>query len=80
MKRSFLVLCLSFTLTPLATAWSQGDSYGFANSFTDSQAATKDSVHEDDMYKSATDAMYQGNYDHAIRTFDRGSQSAWTQS
>ncbi len=70
MKRLFLVLCLSFTLTPLATAWSQSDSYGFANSFVDSQwAATKDSAHEDDMYKSATDAMYQGNYDHAIRTF-----------
>ena len=71
MKRSFLILCLSFTLTPLAAAWSQSDSYGFANSFADSQAATKDSAHEDDMYKSATDAMYQGNYDHAIRTFDQ---------
>ena len=72
MKRLFLILCLSFTLTPLAAAWSQADSYGFANSFIDSQAAaTKDSTHEDDMYKSATDAMYQGNYDHAIRTFDQ---------
>lgn len=72
MKRLFLILCLSFTLTPLAAAWSQADGYGFGNSFIDSQAAaTKDSTHEDDMYKSATDAMYQGNYDHAIRTFDQ---------
>jgi HEAT repeat protein len=69
MKRSFLVVGLLFTLSPFAGAFAQGD--GFANSFVDSQAATtKESAHEDDMYKSATDAMYQGNYDHAARTFD----------
>jgi outer membrane protein assembly factor BamD (BamD/ComL family) len=67
MKRSFLVFGLLFTLSPFVGAVAQGD--GFANSFVDSQATTKDSAHEDDMYKSATDAMYQGNYDHAIRTF-----------
>ena len=72
MKPSFLFLFFSITLAPLAHASSQGDGYGYANSLLDSQAATtKDSVHEDDMYKSATDAMYQGNYDHAIRTFDQ---------
>jgi outer membrane protein assembly factor BamD (BamD/ComL family) len=72
MKPFFFFLFFSLTLAPPANACSQGDSYGYANTFADSQsAATKDSVHEDDMYKSAYDAMYQGNYDHAIRTFDQ---------
>jgi tetratricopeptide (TPR) repeat protein len=72
MKPSFFFLFFSIALAPLANAWSQGDSYGYSNSFVDSQSATtKESVHEDDMYKSATDAMYQGNYEHAIRTFDQ---------
>jgi HEAT repeat protein len=68
MNRLLVILFVSFTLSPLATALSQSDDFG--NSFMDSQAAvTRESVHEDDMYKSATDAMYQGNYEHAVRTF-----------
>jgi HEAT repeat protein len=70
MKPLFFFLFFSLTLAPLAKACAQGDSYGYSSSFVDSQSATtKDSAHEDDMYKSATDAMYQGNYEHAVRTF-----------
>lgn len=69
MNRLFIILFLLFTLSPLATALAQGDA--FSNSFTDPQAATKDTAREDEMYNSATDALNEGAYGDAAREFDQ---------
>jgi tetratricopeptide (TPR) repeat protein len=69
MNRLLVILSLLFTLSPLATALAQGDA--ISSSFVDPQAANKDTAREDDMYNSATDALNEGAYGDAARTFDQ---------
>jgi HEAT repeat protein len=69
MIRLLVILFLLFTFSPLATAVAQGDA--FSNSFMDPQGTNKDTAREDDMYNSATDALDEGAYGDAARTFDQ---------
>ncbi|HET9792022.1 MAG TPA: HEAT repeat domain-containing protein [Candidatus Angelobacter sp.] len=73
MKRWSLIFFLFFNLLAVVavspTAWAQSE--GLSNSLFDPQAAVKDSSQEDEMYNAATDAMDEGHYADAARTFDQ---------
>ena len=73
MKRWSLIFFLFFNLLAAVAvrpqAWAQSEAP--FNSLFEPQAAAKDSGQEDEMYNEATDAMDEGHYDEAARTFDQ---------
>src|SRR5215472_10379871 len=74
MKRRMLTLSFLLALGPVTASVTQtvaqAQAVSPASAFADPQAAEKANPHEEELYKSGTDALNSGDYDHAVTVFD----------
>src|SRR5260221_9000142 len=67
-KIFFISLVLTFTFVSARAGWAQAEVP--SASLLDSQSAEKVNVREDEVYSAAKDALDDGEYDNAIKTFE----------
>src|SRR5215831_2158797 len=74
MKRRMLTLSFLLALGPVTASVTQtvaqAQAVSPASAFADPQAAEKANPHEEEVYKSGTEALSNGDYDHAVSLFD----------
>ena len=71
MKRRMLRLFFLLALGPATVSVAQAQANSPAAQFAEPQAAEKANPHEDELYKSGTDALNNGDYDSAVSQFDQ---------
>jgi tetratricopeptide (TPR) repeat protein len=65
-----ITLFLFFALGPATACIGHTQANSRASAFTDAQAAEKANTHEDDLYKSGTESLNNGDYESAVSRFD----------